>query len=294
MKNITYIPSLLVSNIFDPCIKTPEDSMELYRKLKAQGHYTSIETRLVEGEDFIQAFLDLKPEWRITYWTTGQLGRAGLNLSDLCEENRIKAVEKVKEMITTSTRTHGEFIGLASGKMVDGKREDGLCQFEKSLKELLCYIQEKGYPTKLLVEPLDAFAHKKNVLGDTKTTLKFLSRFDKSVFQNQRLSISWDSAHVALNKDDFKESIQVLAPYISRVHFANAILDETNPRFGDWHIDLCEEGFLNQQVARDILEALDEVSSGEILVTMEIRESDKEKVWALEDKCYHFLQDVIQ
>ena len=99
---------------------------------------------------------------------------------------------------------------------------------------------------------------------------------------------------MALNKDDFKESIQALAPYISRVHFANAILDETNPRFGDWHIDLCEEGFLNQQVARDILEALDEVSSGEILVTMEIRESDKEKVWALEDKCYHFLQDVIQ
>lgn len=294
MKNITYVPSLLVSNVFDPCIKTPEEALKLYAKLKEQNHYTSIETRLIEGDANIKAFLALDTNWRITYWTTGQLGRAGLNLSDLCEEKRIKAVEKVKDMITISTKTNAEFIGLASGKMMADNRKEGLSQFEKTIKELLQYIHEKEYATKLLIEPLDAFAHKKNVLGDTQTTLEFLSRFDQSVFENQRLSISWDSAHVALNKDNFKESIQALAPYISRVHFANAILDETHERFGDWHIDLCEEGFLNKEVARDILLALDEVRTGEILVTMEIRESDITKVWSLEQRCYDFLQEIIQ
>lgn len=294
MKNITYVPSLLVSNVFDPCIQTPKDAIELYRKLIKQGRYPSIETRLIEGETFIQEYLKLHPTWSVTYWTTGQLGRAGLNLSDLEEENRKLAVEKVKEMIAIATRTNAEFIGIASGKMIDGKRKEGLDQFEKTIRELVEYIDQKHFSIKILIEPLDAFAHKKNVLGDTLTTKAFLSRFDPSFFEHQKVSISWDSAHVALNKDDFKESIECLAPYISRVHFANAILDESHPRFGDWHIDLCKEGFLNQEVAKTVLETLDHVRSGKIFVTMEIREHDIQKVWALEKNCYDFLQEVIK
>lgn len=99
---------------------------------------------------------------------------------------------------------------------------------------------------------------------------------------------------MALNEDDFEASFAALAPYIVRVHFANAILNKQSPLYGDHHLNFCEEGFLTLKSARTIKKLMDRYLTGEISVAVEIREKERDHAWQLEAESYAFLMQVLQ
>ncbi len=246
-----YQPSILVSNILDPLTHNEQDLCQLYQRLGELKRYASIETRLMK-EASVRAVCDevFKSE-QLTFWITGELSRAGLNLSSVNESNRLSAVEKVKEMMQLAALGPCTWLGIASGG-IETTLNEGIDAFVKSVSELLDEINTKSYPFKLIIEPLDQFAHKCNVLGTTETVLSFMHRLPASAIENKQVCLCWDSAHMALNEDDFETSFAALAPYIVRVHFANAVLDKQSPLYGDHHLNFCEEGFLTLESARAV------------------------------------------
>lgn len=291
--------SLLVSNIFDPLTHDTDSLEKLYYSLSENSRYQSIETRVVKGDSLIKSFNELKDKanWSTTYWVTGEISRAGLNPSSIDEGSRIKAVREIIKCLDTAVLTKCDYIGIASGECEDeGCRDKQIGQFERTVKELLDYIHHKNYAIKLIIEPLDAFAHKRNVLGTTEAVLNFLRWFPESVFRNKELSICWDSAHFALNEDDFSCSIKRLAPYISRVHFADAVLDKNSGLYGDWHIMFGHGGFMNVNVAASILKEIVNSQShqNEIFVSVEIREHEASNVWNLEEYSYQFVKSALE
>ncbi|HBM75697.1 MAG TPA: hypothetical protein DD429_09115 [Clostridiaceae bacterium] len=297
-KNI-FKNSLLVSNIFDPLTHETDSLKKLYRDLSGSSRYQGIETRLIRDELLINEFnsLNQKARWNVTYWITGEMSRAKLNPSSIDENLRDKTAHEIYKSIDIAALTKCDFIGIASGRCEDeNRRTEQIGQFQKTVCQALDYIQSKAYPIKLVFEPLDTFAHKKNVLGNTDNVYGFLNRFPENITKTKKLSICWDSAHFALNEDDFNYSINKLSPYISRVHFADAILDKEDKSYGDWHRNFDQNGFMNESVAASILKQLIESGShqDEIYVSVEIREHDINNVWNLEEQSFRFLESAIK
>lgn len=110
-----YQPSILVSNILDPLTHNEQDLCQLYQRLGELKRYASIETRIMK-EASVRAVCDegFKTE-QLTFWITGELSRAGLNLSSVNESNRLSAVEKVKEMMQLAALGRCTWLGIASG-----------------------------------------------------------------------------------------------------------------------------------------------------------------------------------
>lgn len=290
---ITYKKALLVSNVCDPLTKDESDLISVYEHISKSGRYDGIETRVVEGDALVPVFNRLN-QWQTVYWLTGQLDREGLCAASTDETLRVATITRIKQMIYQSIKTHVHTIGIASGK-TKGDRSAEMDAFEKSVHEILDYIAMQDKEINIIIEPLDAFAHKKNVIGTTSQTHDFLKRFDQSLFTTGKLSICWDSAHVMLNEDQVATSLQTLAPYISRVHFSNAVLDKDDERYGDWHMDIDPAGFLNQDYANSILKTLNATSNHQdtVYVSVEIRETRRENVWNLEDQCYTLITEAI-
>jgi len=292
------IQSILVSNIFDPLSHSKEDLDCLYSKLDNLRRYKGIETRIIADKDSVNKFNEYadRNNWNVTYWVTGDVAREGLNPSSRNNDLHKKTIHRLKELADIASNGNCSYFGIASG-VSEGNDfvEKELNQFENTLRELISYCS-KYQDMKIVFEPLDEFAHKKNVIGTTKRTYDFLQRFnDTNWCKTGKLSICWDSAHMALNEDDFEMSINLLAPYISRIHFSNAVLDKENILYGDWHMDFVLPGFMNIDVAAKIINliTLEKESDFELFVSCEIRTKEKLECWKVENKCFNFINSAI-
>ena len=220
------------------------------------------------------------------------MARAGLSLSGTDEANRRQAVEICKKELLAADKTNCTYLGIGSGAIEENTLKN-LDQFVRSLSEIFDFMREKGLKTRLSIEPLDQYAHKKNVIGSLDMTLRLLRKLEKRGYGTAEFILTWDAAHVALNEDDFEESIRKLAKYIYKVHFANAVLDKEDALYGDRHLNF-EKGFMNQEVARNILAYCKNYIDHPIEVACEIRETEREHCWILEEETYRFLKKVME
>lgn len=285
---------IIVSNILDPLSKDPKDLKEVYQRLFTEKRYEAIETRVLKDESLIEYYNEIKkPNVSLEAYVTGDLSRMGVSLSSVNEESRHKAIEYTKEMLDLGNLVDLDYLGIASGKADSPNTLWGLDMFVSSLCELFEYVLKKGYKTKLAIEPLDQYAHKCNVIGSLDLTLRMVRRLEALGYDHHNYIITFDSAHVALNEDDFEETITKLAPYIYKIHFANAVLDKNDPLYGDNHMAF-EGGFMNEEVAVAILKQAKKYIDHDVEVSLEIREKDKDKAWDLENYAYDFLNKVLK
>lgn len=295
-----YKPSILISNILDPHTKTKEDLIVMYQRLAQEKRYQSIETRLIKDQETREVFNQIAKQsnWKVVLWLTGDMGRANINLSSLDSNIITASIENTFKIIDLAAMQYCHQIGIASGKEEDATRhKEHIAQFITSIKQIIDYIESKGYTMDIIIEPLDEFAHKKNVIGTLASTTLFLEGFkDHPWLERGKLSLCFDSAHVALNQDDFKVTLQTLAPVISRIHFADAIVAQQSSEYGDNHRPFDDKGIMNLNTAKAILEtlALYKQGSDEVFVACEVRTKKKKDAWVNEASYYTFLCDALE
>lgn len=283
--------SIIVSNILDPLTKNVEDLEEVYKRLFDNNKYKSIETRLVKDESLICIFNKQRSEnISVTYYATGELSRKGISLCTNNNEKRLQAIQFCKEAIEIGEKTNITYLGIASGS-VETNALENLDLFVDSVSKLIQFIKDKGFKVKLAIEPLDQYAHKKNTIGSLDMTLRMIKKLVSMTFTENDYIITWDAAHVALNEDDFEESIKKLSKYIYKVHFANAILEKEDELYGDYHLNF-EKGFMNIECAVNIIKYCQKYIDHPIEVACEIREKDRGHCWILEAECDEFLNRV--
>ena len=289
------LKSLLISNVLDPLTHDDSSLLEMYKKLSNIQYYDAIETRLIENKEVRSTFNNIAKEnnWNVTFWITGNMSRKKLNLSSLDEELRLESVEEACQMIDQANEHYGHNIGIASGSVEDyDKIDQHIVSCAKSIFELNQYLKETSSKYKLLLEPLDYEAHKRNVLGDLSNTLKLIEVLKRDY--GTELSICWDSAHVALNKESFDSSLQKLAPYITRIHFSDAIIDSKSSEYGDNHRHFDDKGIMNIREAKSIVENITKYSDKEVMfLACEARTKKDENSWEMEKKYRDFLDAVL-
>lgn len=292
---VNFLPSLLVSNIFDPVSKDEATILQLYEEIASLHYYKGIETRILFEKENQAAFslLSKKAGWYVTFWLTGNLNARQLRLCDLDEQQRKEAVSYVKSLIDIGYKSNACAIGICSGQTAGNKQKE-YRQFLTSMEELLHYITV--YPALTLVlEPLDAFADKKHIIGDLAITKKLLQDLQSKDLSRQ-FRLAFDTAHVALNEENLSATLQQLAPCVDRIHFANAVLDHKHPLYGDQHLPFGEPGFLNLQQAYRLIEEASKMSfsSHQLYLTGEVRAMDTHQMWPTEALTRDFISSVIK
>src|SRR5699024_6790383 len=143
----------------------------------------------------------------------------------------------------------------------------------ESFYESLCEICEKAleHDMKILVEPLDRYAHKRKFIGPSKDLLLLMKKVKK---RYKNIGVAFDTAHSALNDENIEESISLLSPYIEQIHLSNAVLDSDDPMYGDNHMELGFPGFLHEESIFKFIDAAEELDlfkNGKIRLSMEVR-----------------------
>jgi sugar phosphate isomerase/epimerase len=287
--------SLLISNILDPLTKNNEDLIQMYCRLAEEKRYAAVETRLIKEEVARDSFNQLaqKARWDTTLWLTGDMGRQELSLSSLDATKLEASIAYLIELLDIASDQDCQHIGLASGPLEDSRQKGRQIQnFAQSIDKIADYITQKNYKFDLLVEPLDEFAHKKNTVGKLSSIEAFIDQLNVDF---SKFNLCFDTAHSALNEDDLAESVEKMAPYVSRIHFADAVLDKTSKEYGDNHREFDQLGIMNMDYAEQILRFFERYSARDSLfVASEVRTAERVQAWENEEKYYQFVKASIE
>lgn len=181
------------------------------------------------------------------------------DISSLEEDDRIKAVERLKECIDEAMQYSAEVFTFFSGKDpaimqgltgadADRVRGEALSQLRRSLHEICVYLAEVNKNNKTncvpLLIPFDARVNppgitpfKEMLIGPADRAEALLESIRHQYGHNE-LGLLMDTSHMIINGEG-PEVIKRLGAYIKHMHISNCVLNRNNPdgdlRYGDIH-----------------------------------------------------------
>lgn len=230
-----------------------------------------------------------------TTFATPDLKEQKLSLSDLDSQRRKKAMDLIKHLAECAADSGYTNFGFCSGDDPgDAKRAEAKKVFAESMAEAANYCKSLGM--NLTLEPLDRYAHKKQLIGPMKESMIWFAPIHEAC---PNAYIHWDSAHEALSKTDLMQSIELSAAYIGQFHLCTAVLDETHPCFGDLHMDcgtapdFVTDGFLTPQIGAEILKKIASYDKPagvrDVYVSVEVLGHPGDDLWLKERNSREFL-----
>lgn len=156
----------------------------------------------------------------------------GLNINDLNEEGRIKALESLKEGIDEAYELGASGFGFLSGKYSEDTKEESYKALVKSTRELCRYAKSKGN-LKVALEVFDYDIDKKSIIGPVALAKRFAEEI-RSEFDNFGLMV--DLSHIPMLHETVEESLLPVRDYIIHAHMGNCVIKDTSlPGYGDSH-----------------------------------------------------------
>ena len=204
--------------------KCPDDaSREACRKLLAQSHL------------------------KVCYGAQPRLLGPKLNPNDLDEEGRKKAEATLLEAVDEAEFLGARGIAFLAGKYQEETREQAYAQLLKTTRAVCSYAAKKDMAVEL--EVFDYNVDKAALIGPAPYAAKFAADMRASC---SNFGILVDLSHFPITYEKSRFVVQTLRPYITHLHFGNAVVRTGCPAYGDKHPRL---GFPNG--ANDTPELLD-------------------------------------
>lgn len=234
-------------------IKGDGPIVETVRKIVLDDYFNAIEITWINDVDIrqqVKKMLEIS-HMSIAYGGQPLLLTTGLNINDLDEEGRQKALNILKKGIDEAYVMGASGFGFLSGKYTDEKMEEAYAALVKSTKELCAYAKSKG-GIKIALEVFDYDIDKKSLIGPADLAARF-SREIRKDYDNFGLIV--DLSHMPLLHESIEESINPVKDYIIHAHIGNCVIKNSDmPAYGDVHPRF---GFPNSENdVKDVVEYL--------------------------------------
>ncbi len=160
----------------------------------------------------------------------------GLNINDVNEEGRRKAVATLKEGIDEAYELGAAGFAYLSGKYAEETKEASYQALLRSTRELCAYAASKGsMPVNL--EIFDYDIDKKSLIGPTALANRFAREVRK---EHANFGLLVDLSHIPMYLESAEEAILPIRDLIRHVHIGNTVIKnpsltaygDTHPRFG--------------------------------------------------------------
>lgn len=215
-------------------IKGEGPVLETIKKLAADEYFNALEISWIKDENVrkqVKGILN-SSHMTIAYGAQPRLLTTGLNINDLNEEGRQKAVAMLIEGIDEAYEMGAVGFAFLSGKYEEDKKEAAYSALLKSTKELCAYAQAKGN-LKIVHEVFDYDIDKKSLVGPVELAKRYAQDIRKE-FDNFGLMV--DLSHLPLLKETAEQAILPIKDYLVHAHMGNCVVkNPETPGYGDLH-----------------------------------------------------------
>lgn len=296
-------PSMHFLENFMPMFTNEAFAIEELKKASEIPFYKALELGIVKDAGLrkeVHKIVDQR-NYQLTIWCSPVIADAGLYLSSLDSGNRKAAVAMAKDLVDKSVEMGAIRCGLQSGPdLGDALRDDAKKALMESCLDISEYAAKNYKDVRLVIEPLDRYVHKKQLLGPIGETVDWFKELNKHC---DNFFIHWDSAHEKLGGADLVESLKLAGPFMDQFHICNCTTDPQHPYYGDWHMEVGEapdfktDGYLTPEVGAEILKAAKELPDckGNVdttYVALEVRCLIGNDPWRKEKLIRTFMQKV--
>lgn len=207
---------------------------ETIRKIAVDDYFNAIEITwikdaVVRGQ--VKKMLD-SSHLTVAYGGQPRLLTTGLNINDLNEEGRLKAVQTLKDGIDEAYEMGAIGFAFLSGKYEESRKEEAYQALLKSTKELCSYAKSKGN-IKVVHEIFDYDIDKQSLVGPVELARRYGADMGKE-YDNFGLMV--DLSHLPLIRETAEQAILPIKDYIVHAHIGNCVVKDPNlPAYGDAH-----------------------------------------------------------
>lgn len=239
--------------------------VETIRKIASDGYFCAIEITWIKDPAVRREVKEILDESHltVTYGAQPRFLTTGLNINDLNEEGRQKALATLKEGVDEAYEMGAQGLAFLSGKYEEATKEQSYRMLVESTKEICAYAQYKG-SLRIELEVFDYDVDKKSIIGPAPLAKRFGAEM-RYFYPDFGLLV--DLSHFPLLHETIEESVIPLREYITHAHMGNTVVGDpsfiaygdTHPRFGFPHGSndvgelarylkvLMDVGFLNEK-----------------------------------------------
>lgn len=217
-----------------PVIKGEGPIEETLKKIAVDDYFEAVEiTWIKDREVRLRAKKIIETSHlTVAYGAQPRLLTTGLNINDVNEDGRLKALASLKEGIDEAYEMGAVGFAFLSGKYTEDKKEEAYKALIKSTKEMCEYAKSKGN-LKIVHEVFDYDIDKKALVGPVSLAKRYAEEIRKE-YDNFGLMV--DLSHLPLIRETAEESILPIKDYIVHAHLGNCVVkDPSLPGYGDAH-----------------------------------------------------------
>lgn len=215
-------------------IKGEGPILETIKKLTLDDYFTAIEITTIKDKEErkkVKQMLETS-HMSIAYGAQPRLLTTGLNINDLNEEGRQKAISNLKEGVDEAYEIGAKGFAFLSGKYEDARKEESYQALVKSTKEICAYVKTKG-DMKVALEVFDFDVDKKSLVGPAPLAHRYAKEIRE---EHDHFGLMVDLSHIPLIHETIEESLLLVKDYIIHAHIGNCVVKSADmPAYGDVH-----------------------------------------------------------
>ena len=207
---------------------------ETFRKIAVDDYFDVAEITWIKDSAVrskVKKMIDTS-HLEVAYGGQPRLLTTGLNINDLNEEGRQKAIATLKEGIDEAYEMGALGFAFLSGKYSEEKKEEAYQALVKSTKELCAYAKSKG-SMKVVLEVFDYDVDKASLIGPVALAKRYAEEVCREC---DNFGLMVDLSHLPLLRETSVESLLPVKDYIVHAHMGNCVCkDPSLPCYGDAH-----------------------------------------------------------
>lgn len=223
---------------FPSTIKGEGPILETVKKIAVDDYFNAIEISWIKDMDVRKKVSDMLQASHMTvaYGAQPRLLTTGLNINDVNEEGRLRAIATLKEGIDEAYEMRAVGFAFLSGKYEEANKEKAFEALLESTRELYAYARSKG-SLRVVLEIFDYDIDKKSLIGPAQLAKRLAETITKE-YDNFGLMV--DLSHLPLIRETVEQAILPIKDYIVHAHLGNCVVKDckldaygdAHPRFG--------------------------------------------------------------
>lgn len=219
---------------FPSTIKGEGPVEETIKKVALDDYFQVIEITTVKDpavRERVKKILE-SSHLTVTYGAQPRLLTNGLNINDLREEERQKALNNLKEGIDEAYELGCKGFAFLSGKYEESTKEESYQALVSSTNEICAYVKSKGN-MRVAMEVFDYDVDKKSLIGPAPLAARFAAEVRA---KHPHFGLMVDLSHIPLLHETNEESILPVKEFITHAHIGNCVMkDSSMNAYGDVH-----------------------------------------------------------
>lgn len=222
---------------------------DVIKKIASDDYFDAIEVCRCPDDASREACRSLlaQSHLRVCYGAQPRLLGPKLNPNDLTEEGRLRAESTLIEAVDEAEYLGAGGIAFLAGKWTEERKDAAYAQLLKTTRAVCSYAAKKNMQVEL--EVFDYDTDKAALIGPAPYAAEFAADMRKT---HGNFGLLADLSHFPITRESSRFVIQTLRPYITHLHFGNAVVTAGCQAYGDKHPRL---GF--PESANDTPELLD-------------------------------------